>query len=170
MNIQIYPLQPDDEEAAKTIMEWRNDPHTLSMFYNHVPKKWPSFFSEYQNEYFNDQKMKPCFAKNGEGIVAFLRSSEYKNSPFPGLTYDIDINIDPKQRGKGFASNILRTFSEYIFNSGIDQIIAEVKKINVVSIKSFQSAGFSIFDEQIKNAYGRLHEIQRLVKRKNEKK
>ena len=39
---RCYPI----EDHAKQVMEWRNDPITLSMFYHREPKIWSDFWIE----------------------------------------------------------------------------------------------------------------------------
>ncbi|MCB0273037.1 MAG: GNAT family N-acetyltransferase [Bdellovibrionales bacterium] len=157
------------QDDAKLIMKWRNDPHTLEMFYDQTPKKWPSFWQEYQKDYFQKNALTPRFAKLEGKKVAFLRSSSYVDKKISGKVFDIDINLAKPYRNKGLSSVILEKFARIIFASGADTIVAEVKKTNLASIKAFERAGFVFFDEMTKHKHNKQFEIVRLMKKKTKK-
>jgi RimJ/RimL family protein N-acetyltransferase len=155
------------EEDARIIMEWRNDPETLKMFYNQELKIWDFFWKEYLNEYFTPASLTPHFALLEGKRIAFLRSSQYPISGLDGVTFDIDINVSPEMRGKGLGTEIIEMFCNHIFLEGADNVMAEVKKINISSAKAFQKAGFILFDEMTKEIRGNSSEIIRYIKKDN---
>lgn len=154
------------EEDAQIIMEWRNDSETRKMFYNQELKIWNLFWKEYKNEYFNETALTPCFAIFNTEKIGFLRSSHYEAPELLGKTFDIDINVSPKLRGKGLGSLIIEKFCDHIFSKNIDTVIAEVKIINRASARSFEKAGFLIHDEIVKQTKYGKYEILRFVKKK----
>jgi RimJ/RimL family protein N-acetyltransferase len=154
-------------EDAKIVMLWRNNPETRQMFYNQEEKEWESFWLEYQETYFLEENLPPYFVVNEiNEKVGFLRSSKYKRDDLAGKTYDIDINVNPSMRGKGYGTDIIKMFSDFIFSSGADQIVAEIKKINPASIKAFKKAGYEIHDEMVRTVKENKFEIFRLILRK----
>ena len=139
------------QSHAKLVMQWRNDPTTLRMFYQSLPKTWPKFWHEYKNDYFKNPTHPPYFAYIHNTPIAFLRSSPYKNLQSKKNIVDIDINIAPKHRKKGYGSQILTEFSNMLLKAGADTIIAEIKQQNKASIHAFEKAGFRFFDTSVKH-------------------
>jgi N-acetylneuraminate synthase len=162
------------ESDAKLVMEWRNDPETLKMFYHSKPKYWDSFYHEYCNEYFKDVELLPVFALFKGEKVGFLRFNKYKDDKIKGNIADIDINLSPKKRSLGLGTKIIKKGAYYLFNKGYETIVAEIKQINVGSIRAFEKAGFLYFDsmdKKIKDT-GEIFPIYRFklhkTKQKNE--
>lgn len=153
------------EEDARIVMEWRNDPETRKMFYNQELKTWDIFWKEYSGEYFKEISLTPCFAHQGGRKIAFLRSSKYDIPQLPGKSFDIDINVSPDMRGKGIGTSVIEVFCNRIFSFDVDNVIAEVKKINLASARAFEKAGFVLFDEIIKDTKSGPCEIYRFIKR-----
>src|SRR5258707_1999075 len=91
-------------EHARLIMDWRNDPVTLSMSYHREPKVWESFWLEYQSSYLGERPGPVFLVDKGER-VGFLR---FRSVPHPtgllGKVVDISINLAPDRRGKGLGS------------------------------------------------------------------
>ncbi|MBV8216644.1 MAG: GNAT family N-acetyltransferase [Verrucomicrobia bacterium] len=130
-------------EHARLIMDWRNDPVTLSMSYHREPKVWESFWQEYRLIYLSEMPG-PVFVLDEGERVGFLR---FKKTPHPGglfgNTVDISIMIAPTQRGKGLGSAALQTASGYLLSLGIDSIYAEVREENKASYRAFIRGGFT---------------------------
>lgn len=155
------------EEDARIVMEWRNDSETRKMFYNQELKTWNIFWKEYSSEYFTALSLTPCFAQEEGRKIAFLRSTKYDILQLPGKTFDIDINVSPDMRGKGVGTFIIEIFCNRIFSYDVDNVIAEVKKINLSSARAFEKAGFVHFDEITKNIKSGPCDIYRYVKKIN---
>ncbi len=153
------------EEDAKIVMEWRNDSETRKMFYNQELKTWNFFWKEYSDDYFKEISLTPCFAYHEGEKIAFLRSSKYNIPQLPGKSFDIDINVSPDMRGKGIGASVIEVFCNKILSFGVDNVIAEVKKINLASARAFEKAGFVLFDEIIKSTKSGPCEIYRFIKK-----
>ena len=164
MNIYLVDAKISEDEA-KIVMEWRNDPETRKMFYNQELKTWDVFWKEYSSEYFKTISLTPCFALQEGRRIAFLRSSKYDIPQLCGKTFDIDINVSPDMRGKGIGTSVIEIFCDRIFASGADNVIAEVKKINLASARAFEKAGFMFFDEIIKEIKGGPCNVFRFIKK-----
>ncbi|MCX6494701.1 MAG: GNAT family N-acetyltransferase [Actinobacteria bacterium] len=140
-----------DEEAAKLIMSWRNDPGTLAMFYHRDPKVWPDFWSEFRDTYFDGPfGLMPLFACIDGKRVAFLKFGKADNPALPENTCDISINVSPTDRGRGLAAPILMGAQKHVAGMGVSGILAEVRRENVASAKSFLRAGFQELDPEEK--------------------
>lgn len=136
------------EIDARLVMNWRNDPQTLKMFYHQTPKEWDSFYPEYCNEYFTNPDLFPLFGCINGQRVCFLRFNTYSDPSVSGRVVDIDINVDPQRRGQGIGKQAIQIAIEFLRENGYDAIVAEIKKQNTPSIRAFESAGFVYFDSR----------------------
>ena len=135
------------EDHARLVMEWRNDPHTLKMSNNSQPKQWPSFYREFQSDYFLIPNLPPLFALHQGRRMGFLRFREVPHPQIPNWRCcEISINIAPEYRGKGLGRRILLAVRPLLTGQGYDGIIAEIKRDNVISRKTFERAGYRYLD------------------------
>lgn len=136
--INILPAKLNDEDG-KIIMNWRNDPITRKMSHNQNIKIWETFKEEYKT-YFDNI---PLFGTlNGEKIafISYIKTNTHK-------IYKIGININPDYRGKGLSKKILDQSIIHIkSNYQVDKIIAEIKHVNIPSIKLFTNYGFILIE------------------------
>ena len=57
--------------------------------------------------------------------------------------FEVNINLAPEERGRGAGYKFLKTACNYAFKQfDIQEIYAEIKKINFASIKIFEKIGF----------------------------
>ncbi|CCH48596.1 GNAT family N-acetyltransferase [Pseudodesulfovibrio piezophilus] len=152
---EIQPRMAD----AHLIMDWRNDPVTLQMFYHSSPKKMPEFYTEYLEEYFHEKQCPAVFAFLNDVPVAFLRFEEYQDLECVGRAMDISINVNPAERKKGMGVQVLKAAMGYLRERGISCVIAEIKVENDASIGAFRSAGFEYLDSKQKM----IHDIQKSI-------
>jgi ribosomal protein S18 acetylase RimI-like enzyme len=134
-----------DEAAARQILEWRNDPVTLSMFFHRTPKTVDEFWREYQRDYFVDPNLPPLFVLDGDRRVSFLRFKRIAD-PSGRCCCDISINVAPTARGKRLGSRSLLVAAEFLRSRGVDEIVAEIRVENTASVRSFENAGFGFHE------------------------
>jgi sialic acid synthase SpsE/RimJ/RimL family protein N-acetyltransferase len=128
---------------ARLVMDWRNDPVTLSMFYHQQPKVWDSFWPEFRDIYFSHPAYTPLFAIAGGQRVGFLRFQPAKHPEgLAGRTSDVSINIAPEARGRGIGTQVLKGALDYLRGAGVDSVYAEVRQENEASLRAFEAAGF----------------------------
>lgn len=137
------------EEHAKQILQWRNNPETLAMFFHHAPKQWESFWKEFQTEYFSCTEAPSLFVVDENNLkVAFLRFKKIQHPmSLAQSCCDISINVAPEHRGKNIGTSSLVLALDYLQLRGIDDALAEIRKENRVSITAFEKAGFRLLDE-----------------------
>ena len=121
----------EDKEILEKILEWRNDEVTRQNS-NNTNIITKDIFDIILNKY-KESPIKPLVAYYDNvpiGILTFVESNS---------KIYIGINIDPKNRSKSYGYKILEYFilnyKNYINKSTI--IYAEVKKINIPSVKLF---------------------------------
>jgi len=163
MDILFRPAARTPEDATR-ILEWRNDPMTLAMFYHQQPKVFPHFWEEYLRDYFRYPDLPPLFAMVEGREVAFVRSSPYAQSPVPGRCVDIDINVAPRCRRQGLGAAVIKAMTNRLLTT-FDGVVAEVKTVNQASLKAFQRAGFRLHDtmDHLVEDTGEIVPIIRLV-------
>ena len=138
------------ENDCDDLFEWRNDPTTLKSSFNHsiVEKKD-------HNEWFKDilqsQDSTLIILEKGKKKLGMVRYDR-KNSFF-----HVSLNTNPKQRGKGYSSDMLLSSEKLISaNNNHIKIIADILKENKLSVRTFLRAGYKLktqkefFDRYIK--------------------
>lgn len=110
-----FELVTPSADAAKLILQWRNDPETLKWSFNKAAKIWPAFFSEFQKDYVADPTL-PCFFILYDGLkIGFIRFRKFAwNETTCKKSIDISINITSEQRGKGFGKSTLMAVTQQL--------------------------------------------------------
>lgn len=144
-------VQANEEDAA-LIMQWRNDPETLRMSINSIPKQWDAFYHEFLKSYFLYPELPPLFAlSNGQRVAfIFFEPIEHPEAIHDRRCVEISINVAPSFRHQGLGKAILIETKEWIRRQGFDDIYAIVKKENLVSQKTFLAAGYEQLDNGFK--------------------
>lgn len=132
------PIEPH----ARLVMEWRNDPATLAMFFHRTPKQWESFWPEFRTEYFTSDPA-PLFILADGRRVGFLRFKPASHPRgIPGRCIDISINLAPEARGRGLGRAVLSALEPELVRAGVDAIYALVRQENASSKRMFAAAGY----------------------------
>ena len=147
-NIISFEVCERNTEHARLIMNWRNDPITLSMFYHRRPKIWPDFWEEYQNSYLS-LSPPPVFAIHQEDKVGFLKFDPLLLQGNEGRAVSISINVSPDHRSKGLGTEILVAANDHLRKCEIDYVCAEIRKENKASCRAFEKAGYEYQNEAI---------------------
>ncbi len=130
-------------EDSLDLFNWRNDPVTREMSRNTEPIPWESHEKWYEKA-LADSRKKILMAENEEGKIGMVRF-DYQNSH----SAEVNININPIFRGKGYGQLVLDNGCKYGFSKlGLNRIYAEIKKTNIPSIKLFERAGFIYLPEK----------------------
>ena len=128
------------EEHSKAIWEWRNDATTRAMFLNQDLVSWENHQSWYERVLTNSNRR--LYVGYTDGILfGMIRFDKRENQDH---AYEVSINLDPEQRGKGLGKLLLTKAIEHFWTqvADADLILAEIKKENVASKKAFENAGF----------------------------
>jgi len=138
-----YELARQNEEDARLVMKWRNDPDTRKNSFHSDEKVWPAFYKEYCDNYFLFPELPPLFVVDGSEKIGFLRFNRCED-PFDvkRKCCEISINIASEFRGKGIGKALLVEIQKWVKGQGYDDLYAEVKNENLFSHKAFLKAGF----------------------------
>ena len=147
--ISLEYCQPLLKDAIQ-VMEWRNNPDTLAMFYHRTPKDIDSFWPEFRNDYFGDI-VPPLFALFEGKRIAFLRFCKVAHPVgLSGNCVDVSINIAPSSRGKGLGASILKSAIALLRSYDIESVVAEVREENIASKRVFEKAGYEFLSHDTK--------------------
>jgi RimJ/RimL family protein N-acetyltransferase len=147
--ILLLKIREATESDAKLIFNWSNDPLVRAQsfysktieFDNH--KNW--FKEKLQN--YNSLLLINKFDESNIGLVRFELEKNMCT---------IGILLDEKYRGKGLSSLMLINSSAYYFKRFSMPIFAYIKESNIASIRSFEKAGYKVFNETMVNGFNTL--------------
>ncbi len=145
--MDLIPVQPTEADARR-IMAWRNDPLTRSMSFHQEPKRWPSFYHEFIEEYFAEPSLPPLYGMVEGQYIGLARFRPYPD-PLPsywGRVADVGIMIDPDQRSSGYGTQLIHDSSDYMHQLGWLTIVAELLPGNDASEKMVLRAGYMAYD------------------------
>ena len=124
-------------EDRRVIWKWWNDSVTRQMMKRNDYVEWDEHCAWFERTLADPNRVL-CMALTGSkkvGVVRFDLRAE-------GV-YEVSINLNPDQRGHGYAPQVLKKASEYVIDRHHPwKLFATLKKINVPSKKSFARAGF----------------------------
>ena len=130
------------KKDVKNIFEWRNDSDSIAMSLSSKVISWDEHLKWYRSALKDDNIMITiCEFENRQnqeiGMVRF-DFDPLKNSA------SISINLNPIARGKSIGQYCLRAAINFMQkkNKNFKKIVADIKKENIASIKSFEKAGF----------------------------
>ncbi len=139
--ITFQLVQPDQEDA-RLLYTWRNDPVTLENSYHSKPQTFEQFWGGFHVKYFS-AGLPLLFIMHENRPVGVL---SFNDTVHPELKHrrivEVSINMAPQSRGRGYGTAALTTIQEYLKSLGIDDIYAEVKQENHPSKHLFEKAGF----------------------------
>ena len=136
-DVTVRKAVPED---SREVWEWWNDPLTRQMMKKneHVPwdehcRWWDGLMKDLNRHLY----MGLLGGKSKLGVTRFdLRSPE---------VYEVSINLNPAERGKGYGSVIIeKGIEDLISHCKVKLLWAACKRINVASRKSFEKAGFHV--------------------------
>ena len=144
--IFIQKVEKNDDDA-KLIMNWRNDPITLVNSFRILRFEWNEFKEIFYNKYFNNN-IPPLFGMYNNEKIAFIGTKDIDKE-----TIEISINIGPDFRNKKLSVQILKEALKYInlHYPNIITINAEIKYFNQASIQCFRKSNFHFKEIKIIN-------------------
>jgi UDP-MurNAc hydroxylase len=128
---------------SAAVWQWRNDPQTKLMSITPGETSW-----EVHNKWYQAALASPdCYMYIGcisgtekIGVCRFDVTAE-KNAA------EVSINLNPEYRGRGFSKKLLAASIRDFIRHHKKDLLAKIKKINLVSIKCFSDCGF-VFEKE----------------------
>lgn len=148
-------LRPVGQQDCRLLWEWASDPEVRRVSFNQNPIPWDTHVSWFEKRLLDHETL--FFI----GVVGDL--------PVGQLRYDVRQNeavvsicVDPKMRGKGYASRLIELGSQQVFgNTGVELIHAYVKPENKRSARAFMNAGFEACGTLVVDGQESLHFVQK---------
>ncbi len=134
----VLEIRYAKESDSENLWKWRNDPITREFSRNSDEIPWESHVKWYGKALENPSKKIFVGVSEGVGIGRIMFDRLEGNIAETGIV------IAPEGRGKGHGSELIRSSSERYFSieNGVDEILAEILKINPASIRAFEKAGY----------------------------
>jgi UDP-2,4-diacetamido-2,4,6-trideoxy-beta-L-altropyranose hydrolase len=127
------------QEDCKLLWEWANDPVARASAFSAETISWDDH-SVWFRQKLSDRNCRIFVALDASGLPAGQVRIERTVSQA-----DIDISIDGRFRGVGYASRLIELASDRAFAEwDLGQLNAFVKPENVASAKAFERAGFRV--------------------------
>ena len=124
------------------VLAWRNDPLSRSMF-----RSKGLVALEEHRKWFLASLAEPSrvlyIGLEGEQKIGICRF-DYDNA---ADSAEVSINMNPQERGKGYAVPFLRKAIEAYARESDCELIAQIFKENLVSRKVFERCGFEFVDD-----------------------
>ena len=133
------------EEDSKTIFTWRNDEVTRSMFLTTDLVEWDGHQTWFEHTINNPNRILiMCLLEDTNERLAVVR---FDLNEVRAL---VSINLSPKMRGKGMAKKCLFESINFLKQNKtkVKFLDAEIKKVNLASINSFEGVGFVKIKEE----------------------
>ena len=137
---------------CKDVFKWRNDPKTRQMSFDTKEID----FKDHE-EWFKKSLKEPdrhmFIAEDGIRKIGVVRIDRLNAD-----AGEININIAPGCRGKGYGSRLIKLATDKMIKTGkFSFIIARIKVSNVASIKAFEKAGYRELMSRTEGKHGRLY-------------
>ena len=141
-----------EEEDCREVYDWRNDSRVRAI----------SFSSE-EIPYEDHEQWFKKMIRDPNRILFIIMNEEFQT--IGDIRFDkkgnyslINIVIGWDFVGKGYGTSALAKASKtYLDNFSVDYIVAEIKKDNIPSIKSFSNAGYQLCQEDEEKAEYRFY-------------
>ena len=130
-------IRKADDSDSTDVLNWRNDPQSIEMFFDKAEVK----LRDHQSWYSNSLK----------SVTREMFIGEYENRKIGVCRFDlcpvenvaeVSINLNPAERGKKLSQSLLSgAIDNYLKIAKVD-IVARIKKCNKTSIALFKRANF----------------------------
>jgi len=127
------------ENDSKDIWEWRNDELTKKMSITTDSVSWETHSSWYQKSLVNQNRYLYIGFLNDSEKIGMCRLDLDSNTNIS----EVSINLNPQHRSKKLSSQLLsQTIAKYLEDKNTD-LVARIKKTNILKIKCFAKCGFT---------------------------
>ena len=132
------------ENDSSDVFKWRNDVITRKMSHTKEAAEWEGHSKWFTTSLTHESRLLVmCEESHSSSNVAIVR---FDVENFRAL---ISINLSPLMRGRGLAKTCLNSGVNFFKTEfpHINYIDAEIKSINLVSRRAFESVGFQLVKE-----------------------
>jgi UDP-2,4-diacetamido-2,4,6-trideoxy-beta-L-altropyranose hydrolase len=127
-----------EAEDCKLLWEWANDPVVRASAFSSETIPWEEHLAWFRGK-LNDPECRILVALDASAVPV----GQIRFNKRGGSEADVDITVDSRLRGLGYASLLIGLGANWAFTEwGLMQLNAFVKPQNVASAKAFERAGF----------------------------
>ena len=156
---KLVTLRPMSPEEVKLIHKWANNPDIIPYWYRkkkslkEIKEDWtPNYFSD------KDPESGRCFAIEIHSKPIGMISHSKINHKMERIEIDGVIIGDGKNWDKGYGSDAIKTFINYLFSHfNVNEVWITTYKTNKRAIKLYQKTGFKIEKEKDKDVILSIH-------------
>lgn len=132
-----------NEEEARVIWKWRNDPATRAASFDSGVTEWPQFWQDFNRRQQQTDVPTPRILESDGSPVAYVSFHIPRvTDQGPLSSIEISINVSPIRRRSGFGRLALLEAEQFLKDAGYRRILAFVKIENSVSHRLFECAGY----------------------------
>lgn len=142
--ITFQLIKPSEDDAHKLLV-WRNDPVTLENSFHTKPQTFEHFWSDFRLKYFSAGIPPVYIMIENKPVGAIHFNSVAHPQKNRRTIVEVSINIAPEERGKGIGVAALIELQSYLKGWGVDDVYAEIRQHNRISIQTFERSGFKEF-------------------------
>jgi RimJ/RimL family protein N-acetyltransferase len=132
-----------DDTDLKDVFKWKNDKDTVKYSFHHLKMNMREFNTWFGSS-LNNKKRKMFLLLDNKKKVGLIFFDKLKDCS------EVSIMINPKERGKGYASLALKMVSKYYMDKfKVKRIIAKVNYDNLPSLKCFINAEYNYYGNEM---------------------
>jgi RimJ/RimL family protein N-acetyltransferase len=139
MRASLLTIRPVAESDCRRLWHWTNDPAVRRSAFCQTRIPWDKHVQWFEKK-LNDDMCRIYIAENADGVpIGQVRFDRRDDGDA-----EIDVNVAPDQRGRGYGGQLLIKSAEaYFGETEVPAVHALVKTDNQASEKSFRNAGFT---------------------------
>ena len=128
------------EADCRQLLDWRNDPITVSMSLVSEEVSWEDHVLWFDGV-LDNPKRHLLVAEDSQYSYGTIRLDELED------TAEISITVSPSLRGQGVGAKLLDAAGRWAKKElGLDRIVAKIKSNNLASIALFTKCGYEIVE------------------------
>ena len=136
-------LRNVEEEDCEDLYKWRTNPVSMQMAFNKEEIPYENHLEWFKNSLQNTNRVLYIALNDGGEKIGQIRFDRAGNK---SLLAVVDVTVDPNQRGKRYGKEIIKNGSiRYLKENDPKVIIAQIREINIPSVKAFSKAGYKEF-------------------------
>jgi len=152
---RLLKLRNIKHDDCKLLWQWANDPIVRKSSFSSEAITWEEHLKWFTNK-LNSPNCYQFIALDSEdkpvGQIRFDVDEKFQA--------EVDISIKSNERGKGYATNLIKLSISYLFeNTNVEIVNAIIKSENTVSIKSFSKSGFDCINQKIIDGFHIYHYV-----------
>jgi N-acetylneuraminate synthase len=158
----MLEVMQKNESSARFVYKLRMDDIARKMSLRQRSMTYEEFWPDFLSRYFGLNDLPSLIAVIGGKRVAYAGFRPYDLAVGARRVALISIAVDPDSRGTGIGSRFLNALSSFAREQGYDDLFAEIKEENSISIHLFEKAGYT-FEKKVTRSFEENGKMQAVV-------